>query len=243
VKSFSPLFLTAILVAVFVPANAFADDVYITVTETTPTTVTINTNLTGALTSQSLTMSLVPGYYNNRAPGLQFIGPDAKTNDTGGALGEYPGTLAIGDSLIDGPAVDYHGEDAAAINWLDPKSTPSTPLYDTLDVSGPGPVPDTSFLFSSDNEVPTVGLQGAGICYGDNGFPVDCPIVPYGTVVNAFYNLRWGSNDTYGPITVTFIDQADVAVTPEPATWIMMLFGIGGAALLRRRLLGSGNPL
>jgi len=245
---FSLFGLTAVLVAVFVPADAFAGSVYITVTETTPTTITIDTNLTGLLTSQFITLPLLPGYYNNRAPNLVFQGPNVETNDTG-SIDQYSGTLLVGDSLMDVPDLNsYAGTVDNAINWLDPESTPGNPLYDTLVFDGPAPPPSESFLFSSDNELPTVGLQGESICYGDTAFPTDCPIVPYGTVVNAFYTLEWDTSnpsaayDDYGAITITFIDRADEAGTPEPATWMMLLSGIGGAALLRRRLLDSGNP-
>lgn len=236
-KRFFPLFgLMAVLVAVFVPANAFADGAYITVTETTPTTITIDTNLTGTLSSQSIPLTLFPGYFNNRAPNLVFRGPSVETNDSG-SIDQYPGTLEIGDSLVGTLNPGYAGSVDNAINWLDPGSTPGNPLYDTLVFDGPGPVPDTSFLFSSENEVPTVGLQGAAICYDDAGSPVGCPVVPYGTVVNASYYLGWGANQTYGPITITFVD--DVVATPEPATGMMLLTmftWIGAAAFLRRCL-------
>jgi hypothetical protein len=236
VKRIFGLILTAVLVAVFVPANASGAS--ITVTEINPTTITIATDLTGLLTSQFMTLSLVHGYYNPRAPYLVSQGPNVETNDTG-SIPEYSGALLVGDSVLDVPnSRGVSGSVWNAINWLDPESTPGNPLYDTLDFDGPAPAPAQSFLFTSDNAVPTFGIQGAGICYGDSGFPVDCPIVPYGTVVNAFYTLEWDANnvgyDDYGAITVTFID--DAAGAPEPATWMMMLSGIGGAALLRRRL-------
>lgn len=253
-KRFFPLVgLTAVLVALFAPANAGAE--YITVTLVDPTTITIATDLTGQLTSQFFTVPLIHGYYNDRAPTLVFQGPNVESNDSDGGAGQVPGTPEVGTSFLDQVEPGFADSIDNAINWISPDSTPGNTLYDTFTFKGPGASPDNSFLFTSDNAVPTFGLQGQSICYGDpyppgtgapaGGLPVDCPIVPYGTVINAFYDLEGAVNDVpfdeHGAITITFID--DAAAAPEPATcWMMVVSGICGAALLRRRLLDSGNP-
>jgi len=236
-RSLSLFGLTPVMFAVFLPANAFGS--FITVTETTPTSITIATDLTGLLTSSSFTVPLLHGYYNPRAPLLQFQGPDVESNDSDGGAGQSPGELLVGNSLIDVPNPTNAGTVDNAINWLEPESTPGHPLYDTLVFDGPDAPPDNSFLFTSDNQVPTVGLQGEAICYGALSSPVDCPIVPYGTVINAYYSLQWSVSsvpyDHHGPLTITFIDHSGEVPTPEPTTWFLMLPALGAAALLRRR--------
>jgi hypothetical protein len=223
--------LAAALAITIFPARSFADiAAYITVTETSPSTVRLDTNLTGFLNAQSFTIQLFRGGYYPPGDPYSWSGPNVRANDISSQTNV--GDLVVGDNLREVPNPYSVGAEGVAdfINWLDPASTPGHPLYDTLAYQSFG----YSMAFATQNELPNFGVINGG-CYNDLGIPVPCPIAPYGTVINNYYNLSWSVHnapyDTLGRLTTTFVAEA----TPEPGFYGLMGLGLSTLFLAARR--------
>jgi len=221
--------LAAWLALAIVPERSFADiAAYITLTETSPTTLVITTNLPGYINASPLVVPLGPGY---DPPGTSYqFGADAVAADPSGDI--RFGELVMGGINMDQLNGEFNPDGSVAfVNWLDPGSTPSDPLYDTVAIPGFG----YTIAFASQNELPSFGITNGG-CYNDSGIPVSCPVLPYGTVFQDYYNLGWTVDnvpfDAYGPLTVTFIDAA---ATPEPEYLGLIVLGLSGLFIGARR--------
>jgi len=97
-------------------------------------------------------------------------------------------------------------------------------------ISGTSPFSLTSFYISPTSFSPTVEIFGDGIdpvFFSSFGTP--------GTVSLASGTYSFFTFNVSGVNTPVTFDQFNVAAVPEPATWAMMLIGIGGVGFAMRR--------
>jgi len=203
------LFAGAAILAFVQPSSSNADSYFLNITELSDTQISVTGNFpaNGSLT----------GIYTNPAGDSWTILNQGNVTQPG--LGPNGGTWTSN-------GFSYLGE----VMWIEPNSNPLNPSYNVLSFGyQPSGYNGEHIFFFSDLTASDIegrpgltwgfgcGLGGADPCpqYSD-GTPVT---IPLSQAYNAIFVGNW---------VVTVTDQGDVAATPLPSTWLMLLSGFVG---------------